>query len=432
MQIRFNLMMFLAITSLCSAVPALAEPWVRAWAAAPSHTLVSLAPTIEPLFPVIVDKVDDKPVKVRMVVRLSTGGEAVRVRLSNELSAKSLIVSKVTVGRLIKGSDKIEPEQVLRFGGDEGFTVPAGAPAISDALPLNLSALDQLAITMTLQNGLEGVTIHHNALSTTQIFTQSTDDIPSSAPITTTIRYVLSGVDVSRKEVATLVTLGDSITDGASSSLDLNRRWPDVLAQRLQGADIELAIANAGIAGNQLLVTATSPSALARFDRDVVSVPGVKGVVIMIGINDIGRPMNKPGQSLPRLESLQWGIGQLINRGHQAGLKVYLATLTPANGFRSRSYYKPEAETLRKAFNSWIRQNKDADAIIDFDKALADRADPTNIAATYDSSDHLHPSDAGYEAMANAIDVKLFKDLADSSRHKSGLSGWFSKQRTQK
>jgi lysophospholipase L1-like esterase len=200
-----------------------------------------------------------------------------------------------------------------------------------------------------------------------------------------------------------IVTFGDSITDGTRSTPNTNNRWPDLLAKRIaQASGQKLAVVNAGIAGNRVLLDGAGPSALARFDRDVITQPGVTHVIVLEGINDIGQGRSNP---LPSVPDLIAGHRQLIMRAHARGLKIFGATLTPYEG---AAYATPEGEAKRAALNEWIRTSKEYDGVIDFDAATRDPNQPTRFLAAYNSGDNLHPSDAGYKAMADAIDLSLF------------------------
>jgi lysophospholipase L1-like esterase len=230
---------------------------------------------------------------------------------------------------------------------------------------------------------------------------------------TTQSWFVLSRVDVlASASVGGVVTVGDSITDGTRSTPNTNNRWPDQLMRRLaaQPGGSAVAIANAGIAGNRVLTDGAGANALSRFDLDALSYPGVTHVVVMEGINDIGQARQN---STPTAEDIIAGHKQLIERAHARGIRIYGATLTP---FYGAAYYTEVGEAKRQALNSWIRTGKAYDAVIDFDKATQDPSDPKKFLAAYDSCDHLHPNDAGYKAMADAIDLTLFKPLPATAR----------------
>ena len=219
----------------------------------------------------------------------------------------------------------------------------------------------------------------------------------------------LKGVDTKVSGLhGAVVCFGDSITDGALSTANANARWPDVLAKRLHdsGKTNKLAVLNEGIGGNRVLLENTGPAALARFDRDVLALAGAKYLILLEGINDIGTAFNPnhPGQPITA-DDLIAGFKQLAERAHTHGIKVFAATLTPYVG---AGYSSPQGESVRKAFNEWIRTNKDLDGAIDFEKATRDSANPDIFTAGADSGDHLHPKDAGYKMMGDAIDLSLF------------------------
>jgi len=202
-----------------------------------------------------------------------------------------------------------------------------------------------------------------------------------------------------------IVTLGDSITEGAASTANAFRGWPDRLAERLAAAHSKWSVVNTGIGGNRLLRYGTGPSALARLDRDVLSVPGVKAIILLEGINDIGRGFYPPTEPVTA-EALIAADQQIIARAHAKGIKVYGATLTPYRGAR---YFLPDGETVREAVNAWIKTSGAFDGVVDFAPSVADKSDPTTFDLSYNLTDKLHPNDAGYQAMANAIDLNLFK-----------------------
>jgi len=264
-----------------------------------------------------------------------------------------------------------------------------------------------------------GAGIHYSAQQTTYIG-QGNLTASASIPQATTVEswVFLSDLDVMAPERAsTLVAFGDSITDGAHSTTDANHRWPNFLADRLLARPErrEIGVLDAGIGGNRILHDAASNvqfgvNALARFNRDVLAQPGVQYVVVLEGINDLGHA----GTSAPKSETVSAediiaGLEQMAQRAHENGLKIFGATLTPFEGTAFPGYFTPEKEVKRKAVNEWIRTGKAFDGFIDFDKAVRDPNHPDRMLAAYDSGDHLHPNDAGYKAMADAVDLSLFK-----------------------
>jgi len=283
---------------------------------------------------------------------------------------------------------------------------------------LVIPADGDLAISIYLPQAVLGGGIHYAAEQTSFIGPGNQVSAGSiSAPQTVTSWIFLAGVDVEASSKAgAIVTFGDSITDGARSTLDANHRWSNFFAARLLAHNgPELAVVDAGIGGNRILHDAQGNirfgvNALARFDRDVLEQPGVKYVVVMEGINDLGHA----GSSAPISETVSTddliaGMQQLILRAHEHGVKIYGATLTPFEGTVFAGYFSPEKEVKRKALNEWIRTSKSFDGVIDFDKAVRDPNHPDRVLPAYDSGDHLHPGDAGYKAMADVIDLSLFR-----------------------
>jgi lysophospholipase L1-like esterase len=245
-------------------------------------------------------------------------------------------------------------------------------------------------------------------LQTTYISPEGDFSGADSLPTVTTTQsyYFLAGVEVNAStKSAAIVTLGDSITDGLHSTADANKRWPNRLAERLhrQSGGSKIAVLNAGISGNRILHDTEGTGALARLDRDVLVQPGVRYLIVLEGINDIGFPGS------PAADQIIAGHVQIIARAHAMGLKAYGGTLTPFQAFLPGVYYTGGGEAKRQAVNHWIRTSKTYDAVIDFDQAIRDPSNPARMRPAYDSGDNLHPNDAGYQAMADAIDLSLFK-----------------------
>jgi lysophospholipase L1-like esterase len=387
--------------------------WIGTWATAPVE-LNNRFPTLSRL------KIGAEDVTLREVVHTSIGGSAIRIVLSNDFGAESLKVGEAQVALSSgKASDAVVAGSAhgITFGGQKSVAIPAGAIAISDPVEMTLAAQSNLAISLFVpRQTLSRLSYHDLALSTT--FVAKGDETAALAltkPKKDSSWYLLKSVDVevSTRDCAAIVTFGDSITDGARATPDANARWPDVLSSRLQADPTtkNLGVLNAGIGGNRILHDhahdSYGPNALARFDRDVLSLEGVKYVVILEGINDIGGLKHKsvPGNAVSA-DDLIWGISQLIGRAHAHGIKVIGATLTPYEG---AGYFTPEGEAIRETVNTWIRTSGVTDGVIDFDKATHDPKDPTRLRPAYDYGDHLHPNDAGYEAMGRGIDLNLFK-----------------------
>jgi lysophospholipase L1-like esterase len=351
---------------------------------------------------------------LRQIVRTSVGGSRLRVVLSNAFGTAPLTIGAAHVALRDK-EDAIQTGRgsALTFSGRPSVTIPAFAIVYSDPVSLAAPALAQLAIDVYLPgttNTPAPLTMHGSAFQTNYISETGNHAGATKLPTVATTRswFVLSRVEISSSDTAgAIVAFGDSITDGAASTADANSRWPDVLAQRLlsKPTPAKIGVLNAGIGGNRVISEGTYGSginALARFDIDALSHPGVTHVIVMEGINDIGNARQNP---MPTAEDLIAAHKQLIARAHGRGVKIVGATLTP---FWGANYYTEVGEAKRQALNEWIRTSKAYDGVVDFDKATRDPADPKKLQAAYDSCDHLHPSDAGYKAMAESIDVNLF------------------------
>ncbi len=358
---------------------------------------------------------------LRQFVRLSAGGKRVRIRFSNETGRFPLVIGAAHVAKPAADAapGTIDPatDRAVTFGGAGGVTVAPGAAVVSDPVDMDLTPLSTLAISTFVPRWTGPSVIHFDGVATTYIsgdgdFTAA----PVLTPSTSTSRYFIDEVDVEAAgQPAAVVTLGDSITDGYHSQVDANHRWPDRLAERLAGRPnaAPVGVVNAGVSGNRILhdhpEERFGPSALARLDRDVLSVPGLRWVVLMEGINDIGHSSSAGlAEQDVTADQIIAGMKQIIARVHARGAKIYGATLTPYEGTVFHGYYQPEGEAKREAVNSWIRAG-DFDAVIDFDAVVRDPDHPTRILPAYDVGDHLHPNDAGYRAMGEAVDLKLFE-----------------------
>jgi lysophospholipase L1-like esterase len=348
---------------------------------------------------------------IRQIVHTSIGGSRVRVVLSNAFGTAPVQIGGAHVALRDKEAAIVAGSaRPLLFSGRTTTTILAGATLVSDPVDLNMPAVSDLAVDLFLPGDLgvspSPVTTHNGASQTNYLSEAGNHSGAMSLPAVgrTNAWFLIARVEVAAPaNTIGIVAFGDSITDGARSTTDMNARWPDVLARRLAARrGPGAAVMNAGISGNQVLGDGAGVSALARFDRDVLMQTGVTHVIVLEGINDIGIARNSP---TPTAEDLIAGHKQLIERAHARGLKIYGATLTPFDG---AAYYTPEGEAKRTALNEWIRTGKAYDGIIDFDKATRDPNAPTKFLPAYDSGDHLHPGDAGYKAMGEAIDLALF------------------------
>jgi len=353
---------------------------------------------------------------LRQIVHASIGGSRVRVVLSNAYGTAPLTVGAAHVA-LREANAAIQPGSArpLMFSGKPTFTIPPGAIAYSDAVNLTIPQMTDVAIDLYLPgttNTTAPVTMHTGAFQTNYVSETGNHAGAAKLPVVATTQnwFVIYRLEVSSSDATGgLVTYGDSITDGTRSTPDTNNRWPDQLVRRMltQPNPLRIGVMNAGIAGNRVLSDGAFQvgiNALARFEHNVLTQPGVTHVVFMEGINDIGMARENP---TPTAEDIVAGHKQIINRAHLRGLKIYGATLTP---FYGAAYYSDVGEQKRRAVNEWIRTSHAYDGVIDFDKATRDPNDPKRLLAAFDSCDHLHPSDAGYKAMADAVDLTLFKN----------------------
>ena len=358
---------------------------------------------------------------VRQIVRVTVGGSRLRVVLSNTFSTVPLMIGAAQVG--IRERDAaIVPRsnRILTFSGEQATAVPAGAILISDPVDLVVQDAADLAIDLYLPGDTAAsgspLTTHAASWQTNYVSPPGNHAGAVTMPVQTTTAYrrgdglagstwfFLTRVEVmAAQQVGAIVTLGDSLTDGTASTIDTNNRWPDHLERRLVKAGMRMAVLNAGIGGNRLLAEGNGPSALSRFDRDVIAQPGVTHLVVLEGINDIGQAREKPS---PSAADLIRAHRQMIERAHARGIKVFGATLTP---FEGANYWTAEGEAKRQVLNEWIRTSREYDAVIDFDAVVRDPGHPTRMRAQYDSGDHLHFTAAGYETMANVIDVGMFR-----------------------
>lgn len=359
---------------------------------------------------------------LREIVHLTLGGTTLRVRFSNAFGSAPLTLSAAHLARpLSRGTGEIDAstDRALTFAGRAAVTIPEGAVYLSDPIEFPAASQADLAISFHLEHAPGGETAHPGSRETS--FVAHGDQV-SAASLTAAARiehwYFLSGVEVAAPpEAASVVTLGDSLTDGRGSTTNGNDRWPDDLARRFAGSPRtrRLGVANAGIGGNRLLADSLGPSALARFDRDVLGAAGVRDLILLEGINDLGvatfRAPLPPAAHRDLVARIVAAYGQIAARAHAAGIRVMGGTLTPYGG---STYYHPDAaaEADRQAINRWIRAPGHFDAVADFDAAVRDPAHPERLRAEYDSGDHLHPSAAGYRAMAEAVPIEFFERAA--------------------
>ncbi|RWE79572.1 SGNH/GDSL hydrolase family protein [Mesorhizobium sp.] len=349
---------------------------------------------------------------VRQYARISVGGNAARVVLSNEYGKSPLVIAHAHIALVSEDNKNVAgTDTILTFGGNTDVVLQPGATAVSDRVKLSLKALDHVQVSIFLPNETELSTFHWVAKQATEIGAgDQTTAATISDPQTIMSRVFLTEILVSLpSQNGAIVAFGDSITDGDGSSANKNLRWPDLLAERL--ATRQIAVVNEGISGDRLLTDLVGTNGVARFQRDVLQKSNVRAAFFMMGINDIGQPglfiaPNDPPRSSKDIIS---GYRQVISQAHVHGIRIVGSTLTPFDGALSgtplKGYYNASKEVVRNEVNDWIRNSKEFDAVVDFDSLLRDPSSPTKIRAEFDSGDHLHPNDAGYKAMANFINI---------------------------
>ena len=349
---------------------------------------------------------------LREIVHISIGGLSIHVIFTNEFGLDPLTIGAGQVA-LSSGTSTITAGSSvqLTFGGKPSVIIPPGALVVSDPVPLKVAPASNLAVSLFLPDQpINQLTLHPFADQTNYLVPGNAVTAASlDSPQTFFTWDFLKGIDVTADaKAASIVTFGDSITDGAHSTRDANARWPDVLGSRLQAnkKTENLGVLNEGIGGNRVLHDTAGPSALARFDRDVLAQTGVKYLIIMESINDIGHATDPANPyDVVTAEDLIVGLGQLATRAHTHGIRVIGATLTP---FVGAKYQSPAGEEMRQAVNKWIRTTNQFDGVIDFDKVTTDPIHPGMFLPLDDSGDHLHPGDDGYKAMGESIDLNLF------------------------
>ena len=387
-------------------LPALAAPqpddhWVGTWASSP--LVPSSIIENEQL------QISNSGTTLREIVRITLGGDSFRVRFTNLFGTRPLTIGAAEMAEtLVASSIKPGTSQPLHFHGQSSVIIPPGALVYSDPVHISAAPLSNLTVTFYIP-ALPGTLTEHQLASATsfQVMGNKVGNLSFVSPIPVTSWEYLNGIDVlCPADDSAVVTLGDSITDGAYSTIDANSRWPDELAQRLQSNPSyrHLAVLNEAISGNKILQENAGPSALARFDRDVLAQSGVKYLIILEGINDIGHTARDPDDHTTA-QDLILALQQMITRAHTHGIAVIGATLTP---YKGAGYYSEGGEAMRQEINRWILTSGAFDGIIDCDAAVRDPLHPERFLPAYEHGDHLHPNDAGYKAMGDAIDLKLF------------------------
>ncbi|KIQ32015.1 lipase [Variovorax paradoxus] len=350
---------------------------------------------------------------IRQVARLSIGGAKLRVVISNEGGTAPLYIGAARVARHGEGSAIVEgTDRALHFGGQADVTVPPGARLVSDPVDLPLPALGEVAVSLYLPKPSQPAGFHFDARETSYVADGDLTGaarLPASASQWGTRVYVSGLIVETPTPPATVVALGDSITDGNGSTSGANTRWPDALAERL--APRGVGVLNAGISGGRLLKDGMGRAGLERAGRDAFAQPGVRAVIVLLGTNDIGWPGGPfaPQEPAMRAEDLIQGFRQLVAMARAHNVRLVAGTITPneraLEGTPLEGHHSTEKDKVRQAVNRWIRESGAFDAVVDFDALLRDPARPIRLKAAMDSGDHLHPGDAGYKAMAAAIDL---------------------------
>jgi lysophospholipase L1-like esterase len=344
---------------------------------------------------------------VRQALRVSASATRLRIRFTNEYGRQPLKLGAATIS--LAGPDGLPTGQpvAVTFGGQASTVIPPGAPMLSDPIDLPVQALGLVSVSTFFPEATGPCTCHVLGVQSVQIsgpgdftrggFTQAE---------TITQRPFISAIEaVATTPTRAIITFGDSITDGYGSTVGANRRWPDILAERLRAANMNRSVVNEAISGNRVLSYGQAmfgDAALARFDRDVLTVPNAGWLVVLEGVNDLGMG----GATPPSAETMIAGYRQIIERAHQRGLKVYLATILPYEGAR---YHTPAGDAIRRQINDWIRRGEGFEGTIDLDAAIRDPANLNKMRADLQSGDWLHPNDAGYKVMGEAVDLALFR-----------------------
>ncbi|MHC3124653.1 SGNH/GDSL hydrolase family protein [Acinetobacter sp. GN11] len=378
--------------------------WITSWSASPQKVWNK-----DFVFPThIPEQISNQT--IRQVSQISLGGEAVRLVFTNQYGEQPLYIDKTTIGLVNSKSLKSKSAYPVYFSGKLKAQILPGKQLISDPIYLSVPDHSQLMVNSYIQKPTAFKTFHWDAKQTSWIITGNQTanlSVPPNAQATTA-RLLLSAVEVKPKRKAHVVAvIGDSITDGATATLDANARWTDFLAKRLSAHHV--AVINSGISGNRLLNDGMGDSALKRLKSEVFQYSGVKTLIVLVGINDISWPGTAfaPKQQIPSFEALTEGYKRVVKEAHEQGIQVIGATLLPFSGALPNTpldnYYQPNKDELRQRINHWIRTSKTFDGVLDLDQGLKDSKHPERLNPIYDSGDHLHPNDRGNQQMANLV-----------------------------
>lgn len=397
------------VLAWAAALPASAM-WVASWVAPPHAPLGTEGPFAAASY---------DNVTLSQILRVSEGGGKLRIRFSNRYGTGPLAIGAARVVRIDDAGNEIAgSSRTLTFGGAGDAVIPRGSPFATDVVALDVPSLSRLKVEFYLPRATGPCTCHLTGVDELAVSPPGNFVGKAFTPVSKAqFRAFLAVVEVdSPKAKGTIVTFGDSITDGVGATAGANRRWPDILANRLQAAGKRWAVANSAISGNRILSPGMGEAALARFDEDVLSLPNVKYIIVFEGVNDIGNRFSARGLNLPGLpgmdqpeitvEQMIAGYKQIIARAHEKGIKVIGSPIGP---YKGAGYWSEEGEAARQKINDWILNSGSFDGNVRLDLAFADPADPRQMREGYHMGDHLHGSDAGLKAVGESIDLKLFR-----------------------
>ncbi len=398
----FSLVLFTSVAQ--AEVPK--HQWITTWAASPQKVWNKdfIFPTLIP------EQISNQT--IRQVSQISLGGEAVRLVFTNQYGEQPLYIDQTTIGLANAASLKYKSTYPVYFSGQLKAKILPGKQLVSDPIELAVPDHTQLVVNSFIQKPTTFKTFHWDAKQTSWLIkgNQTTNFTTPTDAKTTTARLLLSAIEVKPKQKAQVVAvIGDSITDGATATLDANSRWTDFLAKRLSAHQV--AVINSGISGNRLLTDGMGDSVLKRLNSEVFQYSGVKTLIVLIGINDISWPGTAfaSKQQIPSFEALTEGYKRVVREAHKQGMQVIGATLLPFSGALPNTpldnYYQPNKDQLRQRINQWIRTSHTFDGVLDLDNGLKDPKHPDRLNPIYDSGDHLHPNDRGNHHMAELVQL---------------------------